>query len=636
MMMKKFIWLILTLLLIPTFVQAEPDYKISDYYVQASILENGDMEVQELIVLDGTFNGYERNIQYKNRNLNYNTPVDFEHDAIYNATGIKDYEVYAASVDEVNFQTFNENFKKLIEVSSESTAISGNVYIRESIDGIIFRMYKRTDNDKTAFLIKYVIEDAVVMHEDIAELYWTFIGNGYNEEIRNLNIRLYLPDKDETKNFRVWAHGDLTGEVHKYENSYIEATANRIYPNTNDAESAVDIRTTFDLNLIKDPSSLRSSHVIALDKIVEVETKRAEDANKKRQRIKTIYNSIRILSIIGLIYQLLSIFYIYKKYDKEYKSAFTNDYNREFIEDYNVEVVDYIMNKSITPNAMSASIMNLIYKKNIKAEKMLDTKKEEYIFTLITRENLDETENYLIDFLFNKIGNETTFTTLELKAYAKSTKTYSTFTNTYTNWRKKVEKIGKSLNIFENHTKVTVYAFIYAFLSFLLLQVSTMFLATNIFTILNFILAIGIFAYTLIFKKRTVYGNEQYVRWKAFKKFLEDFGDFENKELPEISLWERYMVYATVFGIADKVAKTMNVKIKELQAADSTITLYDSYFYHCHLANMINSSVTNAISTAQATAASVASSSSSSGFGGGGGFSSGGGFGGGGGGGHGF
>lgn len=367
-----------------------------------------------------------------------------------------------------------------------------------------------------------------------------------------------------------------------------------------------------------------------------METKRAEDANKKRQRIKTIYNSIRILSIIGLIYQLLSIFYIYKKYDKEYKSAFTNDYNREFIEDYNVEVVDYIINKSITPNAMSASIMNLIYKKNIKAEKMLDTKKEEYIFTLITRENLDETENYLIDFLFNKIGNETTFTTLELKAYAKSTKTYSTFTNTYTNWRKKVEKIGKSLNIFENHTKVTVYAFIYAFLSFLLLQVSTMFLATNIFTILNFILAIGIFAYTLIFKKRTVYGNEQYVRWKAFKKFLEDFGDFENKELPEISLWERYMVYATVFGIADKVAKTMNVKIKELQAADSTITLYDSYFYHCHLANMINSSVTNAISTAQATAASVASSSSSSGFGGGGGFSSGGGFGGGGGGGHGF
>lgn len=221
MMMKKFIWLILTLLLIPTFVQAEPDYKISDYYVQASILENGDMEVQELIVLDGTFNGYERNIQYKNRNLNYNTPVDFEHDAIYNATGIKDYEVYVSSVDEVNFQTFNENFKKLIEVSSESTAISGNVYIRESIDGIIFRMYKRTDNDKTAFLIKYVIEDAVVMHEDIAELYWTFIGNGYNEEIRNLNIRLYLPDKDETKNFRVWAHGDLTGEVHKYENSYI-------------------------------------------------------------------------------------------------------------------------------------------------------------------------------------------------------------------------------------------------------------------------------------------------------------------------------------------------------------------------------------------------------------------------------
>jgi ribonucleoside-diphosphate reductase alpha chain len=40
----------------------------------------------------------------------------------------------------------------------------------------------------------------------------------------------------------------------------------------------------------------------------------------------------------------------------------------------NVEVIDYLMNSNITPNAMSASIMNLIYKKNIKAEKILEQK----------------------------------------------------------------------------------------------------------------------------------------------------------------------------------------------------------------------------------------------------------------------
>jgi uncharacterized membrane protein len=160
--------------------------------------------------------------------------------------------------------------------------------------------------------------------------------------------------------------------------------------------------------------------------------------------------------------------------------------------------------------------------------------------------------------------------------------------------------------------------------------------ALNIFCLINPWLAIAITIYCLIFKKRSVYGNEQYVRLKALKKFLNDFGEFSIKELPEINLWERYMVYATVFGIANKVAKTMNVKIKELETSGTYIDTYNPYYFHCHLADTINTSVASAVTSAQRTASELASSSSSSGSGFGGGFSSGGGFGGGGGGGHGF
>ena len=156
--------------------------------------------------------------------------------------------------------------------------------------------------------------------------------------------------------------------------------------------------------------------------------------------------------------------------------------------------------------------------------------------------------------------------------------------------------------------------------------------------VVNIILSIGIFIYTLAFKKRTKYGNEHYVRWKAFKRFLEDFGDFKNKELPEITLWEKYMVYATVFGIADKVSKVMNVKIKEMQLDNANIDYnFTTYYYHCNLSNYINSAITSAVSQAAATAAAeIAKTAASSGSGSGGGFSGGGGFGGGGGGGRGF
>lgn len=631
--MKKFI-LFIILLFTPLFVYAEDiDYDITDYYVKANILDDGNMEVSEIIVLDGTFNGYERDIAFKNNNLMYSSDMNYESDEIYNATGISNYSAYAKYISDVNFDTFNEEFTKLIPVDNTYNATKGNVYITEYSNFYRFRMYHRTDNRKTAFLIKYTVDNVVVMHNDVAELYWAFIGEDFEDRLNNVNIRVYLPEQDQSDNFRVWAHGDLTGEVYKHNESYIEATVGRVQAN-----SPVDIRMTFDKSLIKDSSMLDHNDEDALDEIIKIETKRADEANRQRQIAKIIYYVFLGITAVSVIYQLISIYVIYKLFDKEYKSDFINDYNREFIEDYDVEVVEYIMDKNVGANAMSASIMNLIYKKKIKVERIAESKKEEYKFTLIDRENVSDAENHLINFLFIIVGDKESFTTKQLKQYAKSTKTYDTFTSNYTTWNNKVTKIGKSLNIYESHWGVGIYSFLYLLLAAGFTWISLFIGAFNFFMILNIILSIGIFIYTLAFKKRTKYGNEQYVRWKAFKRFLEDFGDFENKELPEISLWEKYMVYATVFGIADKVAKVMNVKIKEMQIDNTNIdTDFGSYYYHCNLSNYINSAVTSAISQAAATAAAeIAKSAASSGSGSGGGFSSGGGFGGGGGGGRGF
>ena len=147
-------------------------------------------------------------------------------------------------------------------------------------------------------------------------------------------------------------------------------------------------------------------------------------------------------------------------------------------------------------------------------------------------------------------------------------------------------------------------------------------------------MAIIFFFITIAIYKKTQKGSEHYARWNAFKNFLDDFGSFELKELPEIILWERYLVYATIFGLADKVEKSMNVYISEMNI-DATSDYYPMFFY-INLGPTIHSSVNNAINSAyQRQSANYANSHSSysSGGGFGGGFSSGGGFGGGGGGG---
>ena len=105
----------------------------------------------------------------------------------------------------------------------------------------------------------------------------------------------------------------------------------------------------------------------------------------------------------------------------------------------------------------------------------------------------------------------------------------------------------------------------------------------------------------------------------------------DEKELPEVALWEKYLVYAVVLGCAKKLSKTMKIKMETMNI-DSSIT-FDPYTF-THFA-VISHAVSSSVHSAHA-ASSVSSSggsSWSSGSGGGGGFSGGGGFGGGGGGG---
>lgn len=640
--MKK-LYLFLILLIFPFIAHAEVDYDITDYYITSDIEVAGGLKIKELVVLDGTFNGYERNIVYRNDSLEEWKAgnVNFEKSSIYNAVGIDNLKVAAMKVNgNVSFDTMKNISNYASEVDSANLGESNVYTATKNSNGIDVRMYMPANNEKVAFYLEYVVANAVVMHNDVAELYFPFIGDKFSDDIDNVNVQVFLPAADTSNNFRIWAHGPLSGEINKYQNENKENIGLIASIKDLKANTGFDIRVTFDKSLILVPQFLHHSNEDALDKILEVENKRADDANAKRKKIKAVYYSIKYAAIGYLIFLIVMWIYIYVKFDKEYKADFKNKYNREFIDDYNVEVIDYLFNKNITPNAMSASIMNLVYKKNISVEEMSsDKKKKEYTFKLLNKENLSKSEEYLIEFLFDTVGNGSVFTTKKLKDYAKSTSSYSTFTSKYSTWKNNVIQEGQQQNFYESNTKIKFIGLIIALIGGLIF-VTNILCNTDILIAYALIIPIVIFAiYIMTFNRRTKNGNEDYAKWKAFKNFLNDFGTFDIKELPEITLWERYMVYATIFGLAKKVQKSMNVYIQEL---DPNGTLYPYYYnswmyydLNYAVADSVNSAVNSAVNYSINTANANSSYSSGSGFGGG--FSSGGGGGfGGGGGGHGF
>ncbi len=627
--MKKILWLLL-LLSLPIIVEARVSYDLTNFLVDATILDNGDLQVKELIVLDGNFSGYWINIPYRNPVLEYHTPINFAADAIYNGSGISNVKLFAKKIDEeISFDTFDEEFVTLTRSYYEEDAQNGN-YVESSIqNGKSYKMYYKAENEKVAFLIEYTLEDMVVLHEDVAELYFAILSEDFEDSIEDLQIRVNLPKEDSSNNFRIWTHGDLTANIDFLNRSSFLTTVKKTYANT-----AIDVRTTFDASLMNRSLVRKTTEEKALDQIIAVEEERAQAANQARETAK---KNMTITYIICAIYIVIIIswwIYVYIRFDREYKSTFTLKYNREFIEDYNVEVVDYLMNHNITPNAMSASILNLIYKKNIKVEEIPSEKKKKeknYRFSLINRDKASDTEDVLLDFLFETVGKDNTFTTEELKKYASGTTTFGNFQKSYTNWQNCARKDGERQNFFEKNGLPIVSSIFLLLIALIIVCYVSYLDVYSVMVIIVMTLSLVFLIYALFIRKRTKKGNEDYVRWKAFKNFLEDFGRFDIKELPEIALWEKYLVYATVFGLADQVEKAMNVKISELP--EGTMSMYYPSYVDFHIAHMVSHSINNSFTSNQTAISNsrIASSRGSSGSGFGGGGSLGGGFGGGGG-----
>lgn len=639
--MKKILVLIISLFsfISVNYAVSNVNYKIDDYIVDSRIDISGNMVVREVIKVKGSFNGYIRDLKYKNSNNKvFDKSIDsFYGSSIYDASNIEVRKVGTINYDkELDFNVFDQSVNEF--TMNDSCTVNKGCYEKSDItDGVSLKMYNETNNSSTYFYIEYLLGNVVVIHEDIAEVYFNFVGDMFDDDINKYKLRVVLPDK--TKELvRVWAHGPLNGNVStiKDENGYYYGgylEINDLYSNT-----PVDMRLTFDKNLILvDHPYLKKSEVLALDKILEVENLRADKANKEREKAKFFMYGSYALGSVYLVLLVLLFVYIYIKYDKELKTNFDMEYNREFINDYDVTNIEYLFDKKITEKAFSTSILNLIYKKNIKIEQI---DKKDYKLIKVNTDNVSESEEYLMKMIFDNIGNKEYVLLSQIKKYAKEIHgTTSEFLTSFTTWQNKVTSESIKNNFYESNTKIKVLGVLFSLVGYLVFYVMVRFNGFNLFSIIIFICALVFMIYVLIFNKRTKRGAEDYQKWKAFKRFLEDFGRFDEKELPEIVLWERYLVYANIFGIADKVGKTMKIKFNEINTNNqySNGDLLFDYMMWNNLNHSINNTVRSSVSTARTVVnEAIAKSSSSSGGGFGGGFSSGGGFGGGGGGGRGF
>ena len=724
-----FIIIILTLFLTNKALAAEESTKL--LYQDVTINEDGSITIKEATLLGGEYNGRTRDIEIKNNYATKFTGIysNFAGNTdIYNGSDIKNIKVY--DISQENFNTINDIDKIESVYEKVNRASNGDYGVYELNQGessVDFKIYCPSDKNKV-ICIEYTITDVVVVHNDVAELYWNFLGEYYEESIDDFQVLIHLPGGDS--DVRIWSHGPLTGE-----NKIIDSKTLYFEDKNVEGYTPETVRVMFNKELV--PLANKKSNVDGRDNILKYEEMMADKANSEREEAKlklenrasqavldleesprmyyynyalelvneldetseekqnflerieatkdmvnedwkedlkyslesltennymfltrsrledfkeeieegfdeeikeqalTIYKQLenilevkqakirRIFTIFVIITNVvLGIFAIYKliKIINE-KHKFKGRYYRDFPSEDNPNVLEYLMKRKSTNIGFSATILNLINKKVISYEKNPNGKN----ITLI-RENESyvgtSAEAVVLDVLFNMVGKENRCAMTTLKNYGKTTSRAKRLIKKIDEFKKVTkEEVG-----FKEYFKGNGLSITYIVLTSIN-YIFSIFMAFGVFhglsncglQVLAYLMGITVLnvVYLVIANKdkdRSTNGKLLYSKWLAHKRFLKDFSNFDEKDLPEITLWERYLVTATVLGCADKVEKRMKIYIIDTSNIDTNLLIYQSI--NLGITRELNNSVKTAIHTSSASI-STSSYSSGGGFGGG-------------------
>ncbi len=502
-----------------------------------------------------------------------------------------------------------------------------------------------TYGEVRTFEVSYLVQNAVKIHDDVAELYRKFIGEANGNKIGYVEVNIILPPGSEAyqqgEDIRIWGHGPLNGEVEF-------ADANRVVLKVNNlpAYTFMEGRVVMPTPLFTAAPGDVFTGQTALGKILSEEAGWADKANQERMMAKAEIGAGA--GVVGL--SLAGIFMLWRRYGKNHPASFDGDYYRDLPANYSPAELSVLWNyKKMQANDITATIMDLARRQflfleadTVQVRKLLGSKEvSTYLLSFMPPPEpaalrkpeeavLRPHEAELINYLKNDIGGgqEAIYLT-DIENYAK--KYGEAFYDFWQGWTGSIEVKCEEYDFFDENGFMPLITILLG----LGLLGGGMALAANGNVIgYGMLIAGGLFLFVpRFFKRRSKMGQEDFVRWQAFKKFLEHFSEMHRHEIPSLIIWEHYLVYAVTLGVAKEVIKQLEVVFPNMEDGDYKFgrgwMMYGNYHGMNSLYSSfdgLNDSFARSLQTAT-----KAATKASSGSGGGGGFSGGGGGGGGGG-----
>lgn len=637
-----------------TMVGITTQYQILDHIdYQVSLQEDGSMKVTETWNMEiGQTNTLVRNFN-----------ISSKFGEIKDVT-IKDLDTnqYFQQIDRQMYHVTNNCFYAL-PINEKTFEIAWGVGMDNALLG------------KRNFQISYTITDVVKEYIDCQEFYWQFLARGQNAvPAKKVTGTITLPQPvSNIENLRVWGHGQFNGVIEKKDNQTVQFRMDNLEP-----EQMLEVRIVTQEKMFQvNPSQI--TYQSQLNTILQEETRWVKEADELTRTAwiqETMKYFIYTVVILYIVYKIIK----YRKINKQKNAQIEYHplpYYREIPrEDATPTEACYLYKydkerigtQKIQSQAISATIMDLCLKRIIS---LRADNQQIYIRFLKEPETLQEDEKQVYQLLKNASNGKDEFPMEDINHYAKVYYyNYSNIvnqivnharnrlyqlklvdrTNEYLYAKCKRATIWRNIATYGYGVLICMYisTFIPLFHTSILFKFGLDFPISALIGLALILPIILLFYYYKTLQDKaggkiavlTQQGADEQEKWKALARYMEEYSLLNEKEVPALVLWEKYLVYATAFGIADKAIEQMKasypeVFIRENWDEEKIATEYpviyfttNSWYRYGATASIIsrmNTDVQSAYDTSRAQITAHSSSSSRSGSGGGGGFSGGGG-----------
>lgn len=618
-------------LAVPAPVRAA-DFELPRVHIQARVMENGDLYVTEARTFEFTdsVNGVFWDIPFSENQQGAPSSVTVL--GVQGADGAFDDEADA-----------RRSARTMDEVSSASAGDEGVYTVEDDGEALRLKVFApRADGDEVTLWVTYLLEGAVMSWSDTAELYWQFIGSGWDEDARDVRLDVTFAGASKgapattgsrDASLRAWGHGPRDGEVlldvadpSSPKDPHVILTAPTVH-----AGQFAEVRAVFPADWVP---GLAPSGGPRLDSIIAEETAWADEANAERERARVIAAGGAVAFVAVPAAMLGVVIWLRKTRYASPVPVFDETYFRDLPSDDHPAVLSALVyDGSVQDCAFIATLMKLTDDRVIKISHEERTEDrflglgvkrvEEYSIELVARELVtDPVDLAALDLYFGPGAENGDATRFDAFRYREDAGEYMQGFKDQV--LAELERRNLTSLVPAGFKLAVVCAAIAIGLAGLFFMV-----ATDGASMPSVIAGIAMAVAAAILAGTTKQYSREAVelldRCRALERWLEDFTNLGEAVPDDIILWNKMLVLAVAFGVGDEVVRRLADAVPvDLREDAAGAYYYPSYWwYYGH--GGLHSPMSEMHDAYQATVSELASSSDSSGFGGGGGFSGGGG-----------